>query len=231
MDAELVVWLVILFNIGVFIFYACTRPEPVDPEKQFYEKYLADGRVANMEIRAVRVPEIYAEVQALEKELTDYLGMKPTGAMLKAAYFARKGKIPPELRYRSHDFKNILCYRHINAWMNQEVGDLIKVGYDPDIFRDKFDAAYLKFLKWYDVTLDENGVECSLMCIEHPKEHRIYDKYLKRSGKEYVYYYKDRIELSHCTNVHEVVCFWEPEEKYGQKLRGVVAVDHSDWEW
>lgn len=218
------VWLVILFNIGVFIFYVCVRPEPVDPEEQFYKKYLADGRVAHMEIRAVRVPEIYAEVQALEKELTDYLGMKPTDAMLKAAYFARKGKIPPELKYRTHKFQNILCYQHIITWMRQEFGELINMGYEPEVFREKCDAAYLKFLKWYDVTLEENGVEYPLMCIEQPREHRGYNKNAKSNFKNYVYYYKDRIELSHCKNAHKVVCFWEPVEKRG-KTYGIVTTD------
>ncbi len=199
------------------------------PEDRFKEKYLTHSVIALMRVRDVKEPVAQAEIQEVEKELTELMdGIKPSDEMLKAAYFATKGQVTLNQLYPSYDFQTILSYKHSSFWMGSTFGKYINEGYEPEPFIKRCDIAYLKFLKWYDQTLRDNGMEYPLMCIEHSREHRGYHPRSKESFVEYTHYYKDRKEISQCEDAHEVVCFWEPiAEERGRKLGLITTTEHK----
>lgn len=189
--------------------------------EQFDEKYLTPHILGFAEPRYVRDPVAKMEIQRIERELTELMdGIKPSDEMLRAAYFATKGQVPLKERSTLYDFQHVLCFRHYQSWKNKELGDW----YDTPLFVKKYHRAYLKFLKWYDQTLRDNGMEFPLMCVEHPREKRGYNRATKEYYVDHIYYYQDRKEISQCEDLHEMICFWEPVVRSKARKLGFIAL-------
>ena len=200
-------------------------------EEQFRKKYITYSTIDSIYLNGsmipgyVRDPVATAEIQRIERELTELMdGLKPSDEMLKAAYFATKGKVPRQEMSAIYDFQNILYYRHFQFWKNKTYNKYIKLGYDTPLFSKKYNIAYLKFLKWYDQTLRDNGMEFPLMCVEHPREKHGYNRATKENYVNHIYYYQDRKEISQCEDIHEAVCFWEPLERNRARKIGFITL-------
>lgn len=208
--------ILVAFILCVFIFRASiTAIRRIKIEKkfqkekdQFKDKYKVSDSILVNARTSFYDPEIKAEVKEIEQELIELTdGIKPSDAMLNAAYYATKGQLTCHETDNMYDFMHIFSYKHLDFWAGFPAVRYEREGVISRP-REKYDAAYLKFLKWYDQTLWENGMEYSLMCIEHPREPSKSDP-----SKSYRYCYKDRKEISQCEDIHEAVCFWEPVVK------------------
>lgn len=198
-------------------------------EEQFREKYITNSTIKYIYLNGSMVPAS-AEVQRIERELTELMdGLKPSKEMLEAAYFATKGKVPLQIMFNLYNFRNILYYRHFGSWAGKALDKYARFGYDVDtpFFRKKYDITYLKFLKWYDQTLRDNGMEFPLMCVEHPREKHEYDRVLEKDRVIHVYYYQDRKEISQCEDIHEALCFWEPLVRNSARKMGFITLQET----
>lgn len=96
--------------------------------------------------------EYYADIEAMQSELTATIGINPSYDMIYWGILAKQGKIPPELEFPV-GYDTPLSFKSVHDF------DCYFYDYTPNE-RNWF---FLKFLKWYDKTIREHGMEYKLV--------------------------------------------------------------------
>lgn len=96
--------------------------------------------------------EYYEKLEQVGEEITEAIGIEATPGMKDWGCLAKQGMIPPKLEF-SIGYARQLSF--------QSVGDFEYCFYD--YTPEERNWFFLKFLKWYDRTIRENGMEYKLL--------------------------------------------------------------------
>ena len=162
-------------------------------EEDFMNKYvkffsLHDFYVACDEDETI-MPNLAAEIE-------EAIGYEPDINMLHWGYLAKEGKIPYHIASTSQKTAESIRTNMFNSTYRFLKED---PQYVPSL---ESQNAKLKFLQWYDKTLQENGVEFPLMCIEWDEK--------TMSGHKRQLRYSRRKSIQKCTKPRWAAFFWEP---------------------
>lgn len=165
--------------------------------KEFFEKYAIDmyewNRLTHwFDIRNSDLRHTYYEkIILLKEELSPVIGIEPTDAMIYWGIIAKQGKIPPELEFSGTGFSNLLSYRTVHQFDD----------YFYDYTPEERNWFRLKFLKWYDKTLCENGMEYKLVCERENDDLGCGEQFNIIGNIE---------DLSYKHDPFRIVAYWEP---------------------
>lgn len=96
--------------------------------------------------------EYYEKLERVGGEITEAIGIEATQGMKDWGYLAKQGKIPPSLEF-SIGYADQLSFSSVRDF------EYCFYDYTPEE-RNWF---FIKFLKWYDKTMQENGMEYKLL--------------------------------------------------------------------
>ena len=96
--------------------------------------------------------DYYEKLEQVGDEITEAIGIKATYSMKCWGYLSKQGKIPPSLEF-SIGYADQLSFSSVRDF------EYCFYDYTPEE-RNWF---FLKFLKWYDRTIRENGMEYKLL--------------------------------------------------------------------
>lgn len=134
----------------------------------------------------------YVSVEAIKTELSTIIGVEPTYNMIYWGVLAKQGKIPPKSEI-SFGYNNPLSFKSVHDF------DYCFYDYTPEE-RNWF---FLDYLKWYDKTISENGMEYKL----------VYARVIHQTsgGNSFLSDEVGDIEaISHDIDPFLIVAYWKP---------------------
>ena len=162
--------------------------------EEFFEKYGADINEYGEIEREIKFWT--PMVQKVFDEISQIIDLPPTEPMLVWAILAEKGKVPP-LPFINLTGCTVLEDMHDAVWLNNK---------SYFVSSEKCYEERLKYLKWYDKKLRDNGMEYELMGIP-------WDKKDGKDAGHFIYRRKNMIPIKDYTALTQDVLFWEPIEK------------------
>lgn len=134
----------------------------------------------------------YKDINETEKEIEESIGVKATSDMTSWGVLAKQGRIPPEGEF---------CYRNTYQLSYKSVRGFDYCFYD--FTPEERNWFFIKFLKWYDRTIRENGMEYSL----------VYARKIQIKGG-FTYTLSETIgsvkDISENDDPFLIVAYWEP---------------------
>lgn len=131
----------------------------------------------------------YNSIETMKAELLPVIGIKPTNDMVYWGLLAKQGKIPPATNLEFFHYENPLSFDSVHGF------DYCAYDYTPEE-RQWF---RLNYLKWYDKTIRENGMEYKLVYARASLDSRLLS--------DEIGYIED---ISHNVDPFCIIAYWEP---------------------
>ena len=164
-------------------------------DKQVYE-LLGQYATPGSELRDIDnkfATVLNKEFEEVRSEIREVIGTEPHYEQIKWGYFAKKGYIPTIC-----EFNNI--YSIFNSIFS--FGYYCDESWEQLSYEERCDA-HLKFLKWYDKTLRDNGFPYELFYA------------VKKDDFAYA---RDAKPISECESFDRVIAFWKPFARLASHL-------------
>lgn len=146
--AILFIWFIAWLRDTIFDYIGAKNYEA---NKKIVDSFLEEHEATSSQWDEVvrKVDNNDDDICHLRIRLTKVIGFEPSPAMLRWGYLARKyGKVPHGITdmWRGYGYNNPLMHSHDATYSSILNMDM-----------DEYKAGSLRFLKWYDYTLEQNG--------------------------------------------------------------------------